>query len=127
MLIQKLEEMFQEMVVKKNPATIPDYYHPDFFMQSNDVTMDYEAFVASHHEIYATPIEYNIEIDGETVVEQGNKVAAKVWITTKRPNEPAVKIEVMLIAEYKEGKLYRIWELTYPDWSKLPAFEHLES
>jgi hypothetical protein len=41
----------------------------------------------------------------------------------QRPSEPAKKIEVILIAEYKDGKIYRLWELTYPDWSQLPAFK----
>jgi hypothetical protein len=46
-----------------------------------------------------------------------------VWITTSRPNEAHKKIEVILIAQYKDNKIYRMWELTYPDWSKLPAFQ----
>ncbi|HAT9524378.1 TPA: nuclear transport factor 2 family protein, partial [Legionella pneumophila subsp. pneumophila] len=24
----------------------------------------------------------------------------------------------------KDEKIYRLWELTYPDWSKLPAFSN---
>ncbi len=58
-----------------------------------------------------------------TLLEQGNKVAGRLFITTKRPNEEAQEIEVMLIAEYKGNKLYRVWELTYPDWSKMKAFK----
>jgi hypothetical protein len=46
-----------------------------------------------------------------------------MWITTARPNEPEKKLEVMLVMQYKEDKIYRVWELTYPDWAKLPAFK----
>jgi hypothetical protein len=47
----------------------------------------------------------------------------RIWITTSRPNEVPQKIEVILIAQFKNDKIYRLWELTYPDWSKLPAFK----
>jgi hypothetical protein len=30
---------------------------------------------------------------------------------------------VILIVQFKEGKIFRLWELTYPDWSKMAAFE----
>jgi hypothetical protein len=52
-----------------------------------------------------------------------DKIAGRVWITTSRPDEPPTKIEVILITQFKEGKIYRLWELTYPDWSQLPAFK----
>jgi hypothetical protein len=50
-------------------------------------------------------------------------VAGRVWITTTRPDEAPRRIEVVLIAEYRSGRLLRLWELTWPDWSQLPAFE----
>lgn len=85
--------------------------------------MDYQAFLESHEKLYHTPLEYQIAYDEQTLLEDKDKVAARVWITTKRPGEESKKIEVILIAQYKDGKLYRIWELTYPDWSQLPAFK----
>jgi hypothetical protein len=122
MYIARLKEMFQEVTIKKNHSLIPKYYHEGFLLFTNEEKMDYKAFLKVHEEIYQTPIQYEIAYDEETLMEQGEKVAARVWITTKRPNETPVKIEVILIARYKEGKLHRLWELTYPDWSQLPAF-----
>jgi hypothetical protein len=115
MLIVKLKEMFHEMVLRKDTSLIPYYYHPDFILYTNDQKTDYQAFLESHEKYYATPIKYEIEYDNETFLEQGDKIAGRVWITTTRPTETAKKIEVILI--------YRLWELTYPDWSKLPAFK----
>lgn len=125
MYIEKLKEMFAEMVLKKDASVIPVYYHPDFLLYTNEQSIDYQAFLESHETYYKTEIQYRIEYDEETFLEQGEKLAGRVWITTRRPNEPSRKIEVILIATYKEGKLYRLWELTYPDWSKLPAFEEM--
>jgi hypothetical protein len=85
--------------------------------------MTYAAFLQMHKDIYKTSIQYKIRYDEETFVEQGNKFAGRMFITTKKPNEPAREIEVILIAEYKDSKLYRLWELTYPDWSKMKAFQ----
>lgn len=123
MYLKKLKEMFNEMVLLKNAALIPLYYHQDFLLYTNDQTTDYNTFLASHQKYYETPIQYSIEYDEETLLEHNDKVAGRIWITISMPNEPARKIEVMLIAQYKEHKIYRLWELTYPDWSKLPEFK----
>lgn len=123
MYLQKLKEMFSEMVLKKDASVIPTCYHKEFLLYTNEEMMGYDAFLESHEKYYATPIKYEIQYDEETLLEQGDKIAGRVWITTSRPNEAARKIEVILIAQYKDGKIYRLWELTYPDWSKLAAFK----
>ena len=123
MYLDKLKDMFHEMVLKKDAAMIPEYYHPEFLLYTNQETMDYRGFLESHRKFYATPIQYQIEYDEAAWVEQGEKIAGRVWITTSLPKEEPRKIEVILIAQYKSGKIYRLWELTYPDWSKMPAFK----
>ncbi|HAT8751295.1 TPA: nuclear transport factor 2 family protein [Legionella pneumophila] len=124
MYIQKLKEMFAQMVIKKNANLIPEYYHEEFLLYTNDIVTGYDEFLSSHLQYYATEIQYQVEYDEETFLEQGEKIAGRVFITTTRPNEPAKRIEVILIAQYKDEKIYRLWELTYPDWSKLPAFSN---
>lgn len=126
MYLEKIKEMFSEMVIKKNASLIPIYYHKDFLLYSNGEVTDYEAFLTSHQEYYSSPKEYKIEYDHETFLEEGQKLALRVWITVSMPKEKPKKIEVILIAEYKENKIYRLWELTYPDWSKLPEFQKEE-
>lgn len=118
-----LKEMFDKVAVKKNARAIPLYYDKDFELYSNGNKMDFDAFLKMHHDIYKTSIQYKIRYDEETFVEQGNKVAGRLFITTKKPNELSREIEVILIAEYKGTKLYRLWELTYPDWSKMKTFQ----
>ena len=122
-LIVHLKEMFAEMTIKKNPSVMAHYYHPDFLLYCNGEVTDYAHFHNMHEEIYKTPIQYKVEYDEETLVAQQNKVAGRIFITTSRPNETPTKIEVILIVEYKENKIYRLWELTFPDWTRLAAFE----
>ncbi len=123
--VAKLKEMFSLMVEKKDASLIPAYYHKDFLLYSNGITMDYQELLDSHVEIYQTAIQYKVAYDEQTLLQEGDKVAGRVFITTSRPDEKPKEIEVMLIAQYKEGKLYRVWELTWPDWSKMPAFQDM--
>ncbi len=123
MKISKFKEMFEEMVIKKDASLIPHYYHPEFVLYANGKEMDYPAYLELHEEIYKTPITYKVDYDEVTLLEQDDKVAGRVYITTKQPNESPKEIEVILITQYKDDKIYRIWELTYPDWSQMPDFE----
>jgi hypothetical protein len=114
------------MVVRKDAAAISRFYDPEFVMVSNGITQDYAAFAASHAGVYDTEIAYSIEYDADAWLEQGDRIAARVWITTSRPNEEPTRIEVVLIAAFREGRILKLWELTWPNWSELAAFEEYE-
>ncbi|MCD6027511.1 MAG: hypothetical protein K0R08_2030 [Solimicrobium sp.] len=122
MYIEKLKEMFTEMVQKKDASLIPFYYHENFLLYTNGQITNYNQFLSSHEEYYATEKTYSVEYDEMTLLEQEEKVAGRMWITVGVPNELPKKLEVLLVAQYKGDKIYRLWELTYPDWSKLPEF-----
>ena len=118
-----LKEMFKKVTLEKNDQAISLYYDKEFELYSNGQKMDFDTFLKMHRQIYKTSIQYKVRYDDKTFVEEGNRVAARLFITTKKPNQLAQEIEVILIAEYKNEKLYRLWELTYPDWSKTKAFQ----
>jgi hypothetical protein len=119
---EKLKTMFLEMVIKKDASLIPVYYHPDLKLHTNGDIHDYQRFLSDHLHYYATPISYQVRYDEDTWVEQGERVAVRMWITVAKPNEASKEMELLLIAQYKDDKIIRVWELTYPDWSKLPEF-----
>ncbi|MGD9620069.1 MAG: nuclear transport factor 2 family protein [Mycolicibacterium sp.] len=123
MSIAKLRQMFSEMVENKDATAIERFYDPSFVMYSNGVTQDFTTFSESHRAIYDTPISYSVEYDEEAWVEAPDRVAARVWITTSRPGESATRIEVVLIAVFKDGRISRVWETTWPSWNTLSAFE----
>lgn len=118
-----MKEMFSEMVEKKQANLIPYYYHPDLIVYTNGIEFDYKSFLDMHRDIYQTPIQYSVRYDDSTLLEEGERVAGMVYITTSLPDEEPKEIEVILIAQYKNNKIYRVWELTWPDWSKLEAFK----
>lgn len=123
MLISKLKQMFQDITIEKKAELIPEYYHHDLLLFTNGQIMDYQTFFELHKKNCHTSIIFQVDYDEETFVEKDNKLAARIWITVQLPGQKAEKLEVMLIVHYHEGKIHRLWETTYPDWSALPAFQ----
>lgn len=121
----RLKEMFTKVTIEKNDKAIPLYYDKDFEWYLHGKKKTYDEFLRLHQNIYKTPIQYRIRYDEKTLIEQGNKLAVRLFITTTQPNEAPQEIEVILIAEYKNSKLYRLWEMTYPDWTKMKTFEKI--
>jgi hypothetical protein len=124
MSVALLREMFERMVIGKNADLAERYYDPDFLMCSDGLTQNFAEFHHSHREIYTTPIIYAIEYDEQAWVEAEDKVAGRVWITTSRPGEQPTRIEVVLIAAYRDGRIHRIWETTWPSWRGVAALEN---
>ena len=124
MSVALLREMFDRMVVGKKADLVEHYYDPDFVMYSDGLTQDFAEFHHSHREIYSTPISYAIEYDEQAWVEAADKVAGRVWITTSRPGEQPTRIEVVLIAAFRNGRIHRVWETTWPSWRGVAALEN---
>lgn len=125
MTIALLREMFTRMVEAKDDALIETYYDPDLLLYTNGDVQDFEAFARGHRTVYATPITYRVEYDEDTWVqdEQRERVGVRLWITTARPDEPPTRIELVLLTQYRRGRIVRMWETTWPSWKELPAFE----
>ncbi|MFO1259395.1 MAG: nuclear transport factor 2 family protein [Gammaproteobacteria bacterium] len=123
MLISKLKQMFQDITVQKKAELIPEYYHNDLLLFTNGQVMNYQTFFELHQKSCQTAIIFEVEYDEETFVEKDNKLAGRIWITVQLPLQKVHKLEVMLIVHYQEGKIHRLWETTYPDWSALPEFQ----
>lgn len=123
MYVEKFKEMFSKMAIEKNAALIPVYYHKELLLYVNGEEIGYQAFLDDHIELYKSDKQYKVEYDEDTLMAQGDKVACRMWITISTPNSLPNKMEIVVIAQYKDDKIYRLWELTYPDWSKLPEFQ----
>ncbi|HEY0226121.1 MAG TPA: nuclear transport factor 2 family protein, partial [Mycobacterium sp.] len=91
---------------------------------SDGLTQNFAEFRDSHREIYTTPISYAVDYDEQAWVEADGKVAGRVWITTSRPAELPSRIEVVLIAAFRDGQIHRVWETTWPSWRDVAALEN---
>jgi hypothetical protein len=123
MSVALLKEMFERMVVAKDATLLATYYHHEFRMTSNGLEQGYDAFTAGHERIYRTPISYAFRYDEQAWVESADRVAGRMWVTTERPDTNATEIEIVLIATFKDGRIHRVWELTWPDWSRMKEFD----
>lgn len=124
MTIALFREMFERMVIQKDAVLIEHYYHPEFVMYSDGLRQNFTEFAAGHRGIYQTEISYAIEYDDEAWVEAADRVAGRIWITTQRPGEDPTRIEIVVIAAYRDGLIHRIWETTWPSWRSVDAFEN---
>lgn len=122
-----LVEMFDLMVAGKDAGLIEHYYHRDFLLHTNGLVQDYDSFAEGHLTVYETEISYAIDYDDEAWVTSEDRVAGRVWITTARPGEDPTEIQVMVVATVVDGRFHRLWELTWPDSSRLKAFERYEA
>lgn len=125
MLVALFKEMLQNVVVNKDASLIYKYFHEDFMMHSNGISLNFHDFFFLHEKLYATNISYTIAYDEPALFEQEGKIAGRVLGTVAIPGLPLQKIEVVLISHYLDDKLYRIWTLTHPDWSRMGAFQAL--
>jgi hypothetical protein len=121
-LVAQLKDMFSTMVLAKDASIVDVYYDREFVLHTNGQTQDLEQFRAGHERVYPTAIEYAVEYDDGAWVEAGDRLAGRIWITITRPAEAPRRIEVILVSEYRNGRILRLWELTWPDWSQLGAF-----
>jgi hypothetical protein len=119
----RLRQMFDEMVIPKQASRVPDFYDPDFVMETNQIRQGYREFLADHEAYYESDLSYEVEYDHDSVVDEGDKLACRLWVTTARPGTEPTRIEVMLIARFRGGKILRLWELTLPNWATLAEFD----
>jgi len=124
--VERLREMFERMVIAKDASLLAEYYDPEFVLETNGQVQDYAAFAAGHERAYETDIAYEVKYDEEAWVQTNVEVAGRMWITTSRPGRAPTRIEVVLVARLRDGRFYRLWQLTWPDWSRMAEFEHYD-
>ena len=116
--VELIKNMFIETAEKMNIAKIDEYFSPDFEMWSNDVHWNFKQYKVYHAKIFkesrkATKIKWPLD----DIFAKGDRVAAKVTITLLEKNDQKKDIQVMLIAQIKNNKIHRLWELTFPHWN----------
>lgn len=123
----RLIEMFENMVTKKDSSLVPTYYDPEFVLTTNGRVQSYPDFLQGHERVYDTSISYRIRFDDSTWVESADRVAVRCWIAISSNNEPEMELELLLISLWRDGRILRLWELTWPDWSGLQALDKYDS
>lgn len=123
----RLIEMFENMVTKKDSSLVPTYYDPEFVLTTNGRIQSYQDFLEGHERLYDTSISYRIRFDESTWFESADGVAVRCRIAISSNNEREVELELLLISLWRDGRILRLWELTWPDWSGLQALDKYDS
>ena len=118
---QRLVEMFNEVVVKKNASLIQHYFHPGFVLVTNGQRQALALFLRRHEIDYATSVSYDVHFDEHAWVEGAAAVGARCWLTVRRPGRATEVLEIVLIARYVNGRIHRIWELCRPARKRQPG------
>lgn len=112
----RLNQMFTQMVEKKDLSKIPVFYAKDFVMISNGVKIPYKQYYQDHVKPYHSQDTFSVSYDKQAVFWYKNKVAARVFITIKEPNQSAKRLELVLIAILnKHNKFEKMWVLNHPN------------
>lgn len=123
MSVALLREMFDRMVVAKNAELIEHYYDPDFLMYSDGLSQSFAKFRDSHRKLYATAISYAVEYDEHAWVEAQTRLPGGCGSPRRDLARSRPRIEVVLIAAYRNGRIHRIWETTWPSWRNVAALD----
>lgn len=111
--IQLVRDMF-DSAIRMDADAIDHQLSREFEMVSNDVTWDFQTYKDFHVETYKH--RRGIEITIADIFCKGDRVAARVEIRLLEADGSAKDLQVMLIVQIKDDRIYRLWELTFPHW-----------
>jgi ketosteroid isomerase-like protein len=109
-----VKNMFTEFSEGLDLSKLDKFYSRDFMLESNTIKYNYQAFKKLETNIYGSL--KSLKVTYQDIFASGNKVAARVQITLTRKNGTSNHFYVYLIARVNNGKIDRLWELTYPTW-----------
>ncbi|MDI1452136.1 nuclear transport factor 2 family protein [Polyangium sp. 6x1] len=109
-----VREMFSEFASKLDASKLDLYHTPDFEMFSNDVHWDRRTYDEYHRKAFRE--RKALRVHYHDIFGQGDRVAARVDITLVSLDDTETTVQVMLIAQISDGKIRRLWELTFPHW-----------
>lgn len=119
--INILKSMFHNVSEAKNIKEFDKYYDKNFILESNGQTFNYTVYKKQQAEIFNTIKSLTI-LKYDDVFSSGDKVATRINIKLVKNSGEILNFYVILIAQIKNNKIYRMWELTYPGWNdKLPT------
>jgi predicted ester cyclase len=98
-----------------DPHAVDHQFTDDFEMFSNDVHWDLQTYKQYHVESYEN--RKQIQVDILDIFGQADRVAGRVSITLMDLQDNKREFQVMFIAQIKDGRVFRLWELTYPHWN----------
>lgn len=114
--IELIKNMFSEFADKRDISKLDNFYSKDFTMESNGQHYNYQEFKNVEQSIFK-----KIKNQKDTyhdIFATSDKVVSRMTIKLTHQDGKIDEYQVILIALIKDNKIAKIWEVTYPDWSK---------
>jgi ketosteroid isomerase-like protein len=111
-----VKEMFSEFAEKLDMNKFDGFYTKNFVLESNGKRYSHEEYKNIEHDIFQTLKRLRV-VRYNDIFCASNKVVSRMTIKLVHKNGKINEFQVILIALIKNGKIDKIWELTYPSWS----------
>lgn len=118
--IASFKHIFSEVSEKLDASQMDRYYTQDFILESNGEQYNYQVYKKQQVEIFKTLKKLRV-IRYENLFSSKNYVAGRMVILLQKKDKTQFKFYVIILAQIKNNKVHRIWEMTSPRWDdKLP-------
>ena len=111
-------DMFAHIPEERDVSRMADYFAPSFYLESNQVHMNYAELQAHFTEGFARMQAFQLVRPLTDVVLQGEQVAAHFSVIVTDLESRVSTVEVMAIFQVHDGKIVSWREITYPDWRR---------
>lgn len=109
-LIDFLKNTIVKHILSKEFEGLLIHIHPDFLLSFNQYKIDQKNLGKIFD--YLQKIDYKIEYLNDCFFETAEKCAGKVIVTFVGPDSVRNRVKVFLITEFKENKLFRLWQIS---------------
>lgn len=111
---QRLVEIFNEVVLKKDASQIQRYFHPGFVLKTNGQRQALATFLRRRELEYSRSMTFEVNIDEQAWVDAETAVGARLWLTVRAPGKHPEVHEIVLLARFVDERIHRMWELCMP-------------
>ncbi len=111
-----IREMWAEYAEKLDNSKFDIYFSRNFQLVDNNELENYEKFKNEQEVIYKKLKSLKV-ISTDDLFAKNDKVVGRVAIKLSSKNGRAQTYHIIFIAEIKDNKIEKIWEVTYPNWN----------
>lgn len=113
--IALIKELFTEYAEKLDSSKLDHYFSKNFVLVSNNEKDNYDTFKKEQTLLFNNLKSFKL-LSIDDLIAKDNKVVGRVSMKlTPKSGEPQIYYD-MFIAEIKNQKIEKMWEVLYPSW-----------
>lgn len=108
--------MFRDLTEKMDIDALNNYFSKDFMLYSNQANMDYGLLKKQLQDAFRVHRSIKVKQPINDIVAKDDRVIMHFTLIATDKAGYQKEIETMAIFQIQDGKIVRLWELTYPEW-----------